>query len=192
MKTVPEKTQLLVLGLGNVLCSDDGLGATAVHLLDRAYIAPEGVRIVDGGTLGLSLLPLLQDAQRVLIVDAIRNGGAGPGSPVRIEGEDVAPAVRERLSPHQIGVADLVDGARLLGCCPPTMVLVGLVPESLALGVELSPAVARGMTGLVKRVAAEARALGYEFRPRSCDDKSAHLADDDSFARAFGLQRPER
>ena len=102
---------LLVLGLGNVLCGDDGLGAVAVHLLERRYRAPDGVLVLDGGTLGLSLLPNLEQAREAILVDAIRTDGA-PGSFVRLEGDDVAPAVAARLSVHQVGVLDLLEAAR--------------------------------------------------------------------------------
>jgi hydrogenase maturation protease len=67
---------LLVLGLGNLLCGDDGLGAVAVHLLQRRYRVPDGVSVLDGGTLGLSLLPYLEEAHEAILVDAIR--GEGP------------------------------------------------------------------------------------------------------------------
>ncbi len=186
---MPERAALLVLGLGNVLCGDDGLGALAVHLLQRDFLAPEGAVVIDGGTLGLSLLPLIQDAERVLLVDAIRNAGAHPGAAVRLHGDDVAPAVRERLSVHQIGVADLLDGARLLGCCPPSMTLLGLVPEDLGLRVGLSPAVERAMPGLVERIITEARALGFEFRPRPYDEKSSRVDDARDVASVLGLWR---
>jgi len=63
---------LLVLGLGNVLCGDDGTGVVAVHLLERRYRVPDGVQVLDGGTLGLSLLPYLEQAQQAILVDAIR------------------------------------------------------------------------------------------------------------------------
>jgi hydrogenase maturation protease len=187
-----EGTPLLVLGLGNVLCGDDGLGAIGVHLLKTWYQAPKGAELVDGGTLGLSLLPLLQDAERVVIIDAIRSAGAKPGTPVHLRGDDVAQAVRERLSPHQIGVADLLDGARLLGCCPRKMTLLGLVPENLTLGVGLSPAVERAMPRLVERIVGEARALGFAFRRRPCDAEEPRLDDACDVAGVLGLRRKGR
>ena len=160
-KSVP----LLILGLGNLLCGDDGLGVAAVQRLLDAYEAPEGVRILDGGTLGLSLLPYLEDAERAILVDAIRDD-APPGSFVRLTGEDVAPAVSARLSVHQVGVADLLDGARWLGRTPETLVLLGLVPESVELSIDLSASVASRLPELVQRVADEAAALGFPLRPR--------------------------
>jgi hydrogenase maturation protease len=108
-----DRTPLIVLGLGNVLLEDDGVGVAAVTLLRDGYDVPAGVRILDGGTLGLSLLPYLEEAEVLILVDAIR-ADAPPGSFVRLDGDAVPPAVATRLSPHQIGVADLLDGARWL------------------------------------------------------------------------------
>jgi hydrogenase maturation protease len=125
---------LLVLGLGNVLCGDDGLGAIAVHLLRRRYRVPDGVVVLDGGTLGLSLLPTLEQAHEAILVDAIRADGP-PGTFVRLEGDDVAPAVAARLSVHQVGVLDLLEAARWRGRYPSRLVLLGLVPESIDLGL---------------------------------------------------------
>ena len=161
-----EPSGLLVLGLGNVLLTDDGLGIVAVSLLERFYREPPGVAVLDGGTLGLALLPLLEDAADVILVDAVRTDEP-PGSLVRLDGEAVAPAVRERLSPHQIGVADLLDGLRLRGRTPRRITLLGLVPESLELGVERSPAVADGLSGLVEAIIFEALQMGYAFTART-------------------------
>ncbi len=163
-----EPTPLLILGLGNVLLGDDGLGAAAVALLRDMYCLPEGVRLFDGGTLGLSLLPYLEDTEAVILVDAIRADGP-PGTFVRLEGDEVAPAVATRLSPHQIGVADLLDGARWLDRYPQHVILLGLVPESIELAVGLSPRVAIGLPALIERVVEEAGALGFAFRRRSPD-----------------------
>jgi hydrogenase maturation protease len=175
---------LLVLGLGNLLCGDDGVGAVAVHLLLRRYRPPEGVLVLDGGTLGLSLLPYLEDAQAAILVDAIR-ADALPGSMVRLEGDDVAPAVATRLSVHQVGVADLLDGARWRGRYPSRLVLIGLVPETLELGLIRSAAVEAALPALVEQVAAEARALGYPFLPKAAHEQAPGVPGD--LARVYGL-----
>jgi hydrogenase maturation protease len=153
---------VLVLGLGNVLLGDDGLGAAALARIERGYRIPPGVRLEDGGTLGLSLLGLLAESDRVILVDAVRTGSA-PGTLVRIDGEDVMDAVRERLSPHQIGVADLLDAARLIDCYPTTVTLLGLAPESIDLSVRRSNAVDGNLDQLVEAVAREVQSLGYEM-----------------------------
>ena len=160
---------LLVLGLGNLLCGDDGLGPAAVHALSRRFEVPDGVTILDGGTLGLSLLPYIEDAQQVLLVDAVR-ADQPAGTFVRLEGDEVAPAVRHRLSVHQIGVADLLDGARWRGRYPTGLILLGLVPQVVELGLGRSAAVDAGLPILIEHIVAEAHALGYEFRPKAADD----------------------
>lgn len=160
---------LLVLGLGNLLLEDDGVGSAAVAMLESQYVAPDGVRVFDGGTLGLSLLPYVQDADALILVDAVRTDAA-PGSLVRLDGGDVGPAVATRLSPHQVGVADLLDGARWLGGYPLRVVLLGIVPASMELSLELSPMVKRAMPALVQRVVDESHALGFDFRRRHADE----------------------
>jgi len=164
-----EATSLLVLGLGNLLLEDDGVGSAAVALLEACYTAPERARVMDGGTLGLSLLPYLEDADLVILVDAVKTDDA-PGAFVRMDGDDVPPAVATRLSPHQVGVADLLDGARWLGRYPPKVVLLGLVPESMELAVGLSPRVKSALPALVERIVEEAGAAGFAFRCRDVDE----------------------
>ncbi len=175
---------LLVLGLGNLLCGDDGLGAVAVARLERDWEAPEGALVLDGGTLGLALLPYLEDARDVILVDAVC-ADEPPGTLVLLSGEDVAPAVRHRLSPHQIGVADLLDGARLHGRYPRRLLLVGLVPAALSLGIERSAAVESRLPELVNEIVEQARRLGHAFVRRT--NLPSDSRDRGHVARVFGL-----
>ncbi|MDH4281408.1 MAG: HyaD/HybD family hydrogenase maturation endopeptidase [Myxococcales bacterium] len=179
-----DRTPVLVLGLGNVVCTDDGAGIAALYKLIREYDLPEGVVALDGGTLGLSLLPLVDSADRVILVDAIKADGP-PGTQVRIEGDEVAPAVYERLSPHQIGVADLLAGASLLGRYPESVVVIGVVPGSIELGTERTPAVEASIPELVERVAQELAAMGYPPVRSESFDESNRRADD--VARTLGV-----
>ena len=158
-------TRLLVLGLGNPLCRDDGVGVAAVAEILRRYEPPGGAVVLDGGTLGLSLLPHLEDAEVAILVDAIRDDAA-PGTLVRLEGAQVRPAVDARLSVHQVGVADLFAAAELRGRLPSRLVLLGLVPAALDVAVGLSPAVACGLPALVEAVIAEALRMGHRFLER--------------------------
>jgi hydrogenase maturation protease len=155
-------TRLLVLGLGNPLCRDDGVGVAAISDLSRRYEPPAGAVVLDGGTLGLSLLPHLEDAEDAILVDAIRDEAA-PGTLVRLEGAQVRPAVEARLSVHQVGVADLFAAAELRGRLPSRLVLLGLVPAALDVAVGLSPVVALGLPALVEAVIAEALRMGHRF-----------------------------
>jgi hydrogenase maturation protease len=180
--TEAAKSRLLVLGLGNVLLGDDGLGAAAIAAIERDWRLPTGVRLADGGTLGLSLLGLVAETRRLIIVDAVRMD-ALPGTLVRLDGSDVMDAVRDRLSPHQVGVADLLDAARLVGCEPDVVILLGLVPAAIELAVERSGAVAAGLPRLVAAIVSEVESLGYIMvreeaapgRPRPVHDLARHF-----------------
>ena len=176
------RTGILVLGLGNVLLGDDGLGAAAVARLEAEYSAPPDVQLADGGTLGLSLLGLLTEADDVVLVDAVRADGP-PGTLVRLDGEDVSNAVRDRLSPHQVGVADLLDAARLIDHYPTTVTLLGLIPEAMDLAVVRSPVVDARLDELVAAIVHEVQSHGYQMvrepevagRPRSVHTLARHF-----------------
>jgi hydrogenase maturation protease len=165
-------SELLVLGLGNLLLGDDGAGPAVIAGLRKKHGPPAGVRMVDGGTLGLSLLPYLEDARRVILVDAVA-ADAPAGTLVRLDGADVGPAVAERLSPHQVGVADLLEGARWHDRQPERLVLLGVVPETIALGVGLSGPVRRALPRLIDLVCREIRTCGFRLLPPDPIDAGA-------------------
>ena len=179
------QSSLLVLGLGNVLCGDDGLGVAATEILGRRYELPDSARVLDGGTLGLALMSHIRSFHDVILVDAVRGEGP-PGTLVRLVGDEVAPAARHRLSVHQVGVADLLDGLRLLDEYPSNLVLLGLVPETLTLGLGRSAAVERQLPKLVSTIVEEAGRLGYALRQRN-DRETALAGSSNPAARALGL-----
>ncbi len=144
----------VVIGLGNVVLSDDGLGVHAVNRLRERYELGDGVELVEGGTAGLLLLPYLADARRVIIVDAI-DLGATPGSLVRLDGKDWASAFEVRMTPHDVGLVDLLGAAQLSGAWPEQLVLHGAQPSWTAIGTELSEAVAAALDPLIDAIAAD-------------------------------------
>jgi len=176
----------LLLGLGNVLCEDDGLGVLALERLRVGYHWPEEMRLVDGGTLGMALLSTLEEAEEVWILDAVRVD-APPGSLVRLDGDEVEPALRERLSPHQIGVADLLDALHWRDRWPASLRVIGLVPQSLGLHVGLSEPIAAGLGVLEEVAVAEVRRAGHAVRPRRHDAARDRLGDDACLSRALGV-----
>jgi hydrogenase maturation protease len=157
------ESKLLILGLGNLLCTDDGVGPVVAQAIAGSREVPDGVQVLDGGTLAI-------------LVDAIEIDAA-PGTLVRLEGDEVGPAVAARLSVHQVGVSDLIEAARWRERIPPTLILHGVVPESTELGVELSPRVQAALPALIDRVLLEAQRLGF-FLPvtRGSDVAPAHPA----------------
>lgn len=149
----------LVLGVGNILLSDEGVGVHAVRLLRERYRFPQEVEILDGGTLGLDLLPYVEEADRLLIVDAVQMD-APPGTVARLEGAEVSAVLGLKYSPHQVGLSDLLGAARLLGRAPAEVVLWGVQPASLEVGLELSPTVAAQVEVLLQNVLAELQRWG--------------------------------
>jgi hydrogenase maturation protease len=154
--------QTLVLGLGNILMRDEGLGVRVVErLLEDCQFPPE-VKVVDGGTLGLDLLPWVEEADRLLVIDAV-DKGAEPGSLARLEGEEVPTFLGVKISPHQMGLADLLAAAQLRGYLPQELVLWGMQPMLIEVGLELSPPVAAQLETLKERVLDELSRWGIEW-----------------------------
>ncbi len=146
--------QVLILGLGNALMNDDAFGVQVVERLQSRYRFPDNVTVLDGGTLGLDLLPRLEGVDRLLIVDALEMD-ADPGTVFRLEGEEVPRAFASKLSVHQMGVQDLLAVAELQGHLPGELVVWGVQPGSIAMGLELTPGVAAAIEVVVDRIAAE-------------------------------------
>lgn len=147
-------SKTLVLGLGNLLISDEGAGVRAVQQLQADYKFGEGVRLLDGGTLGLDLLPHLEGVTNLLILDAVE-AGLEAGTLVRLEGEALQAGVALKISPHQVALRELLAAAHLHGVCPARVVLWGIQPACLEMGLELSPTVASQIDSLCRAAVAE-------------------------------------
>jgi hydrogenase maturation protease len=146
------RSGVVVIGIGNIIRSDDGFGVHAVRCLRQRKPEPAGVELIEGGTAGLLLLPHLASARRAIIIDAI-NSGAPAGTLVRLpHGEG---AFATGITPHDVGLADLLDAARLSDAWPDELVLHGVQPGSTELGTELTPPVVAALEPLVDTVAAE-------------------------------------
>ena len=151
----------IVVGIGNVLLRDEGVGVQVVRELDRLsrrglLDVPPGTRFVDGGTLGLDLLPLIGGATVLVLIDAV-DLRLPPGSVTVIRGDRIEGTLGGHVSPHQVGVADLVATARLLGVWPAEASLVGIQPAEIEMGLRLSPSVGGAVSEAVARVCAELR-----------------------------------
>lgn len=156
---------VLVLGVGNILLQDEGIGVRVVQELQRRFVLPPEVEVMDGGTAGMSLLEDVMDRERVIIVDAVRTGAA-PGTVVRLVDGEVPVFLQQRISPHQLGLSDLLAMLTLAEQAPRYMVLLGVVPESLELSLELSPLIEPKVALLVDQVVAELEQLGYRLAAR--------------------------
>ncbi len=157
--------RIVVLALGNLLRRDEGLGIRALQRLQETCELPERVLLVDGGTLGLELLSYLEDADRLLILDAALTDGPA-GTLLRATGDDIPAFLGIRTSPHEVGLADLLAVAHLRGVAPDEIVLLGMQPDTIELGWELSPSVAAHLPALVEAAVAELGHWGAQVRTR--------------------------
>jgi hydrogenase maturation protease len=152
-----------VLGVGNILLQDEGIGVQALECLRACYHLPRGVQALDGGVLGLDLLPYIEGVDNLLILDAIETGQA-PGTLLRLEGDAIHARLALKMSIHQVGLQEVLATLALQGKLPARVVLWGVQPASLDWGVELSPAVAMRLNDLVDAAAAELCEWGLAVR----------------------------
>lgn len=150
-----------VVGVGNILLSDEGLGVRAVERLLSLYDMPPNVSVIDGGTLGLDLLPFIEGVSLLLIIDALR-GGKTPGTITILRGEEVPAFLGVRLSPHQIGIEEVLSTSKLLGIEPKKTIIIGVEPKELGVGLTLSKEIEIRLDEVVKLAIKELRDNGFE------------------------------
>jgi hydrogenase maturation protease len=148
-----EGQRVLVLGLGNLIHSDDGVGVHAIQRLQGDPSVPPWATLMDGGTHGLSLVPHISGFQRLLVIDAI-DVGEKPGTLIKLEGEAVE-KMPSKPSVHQLGFADLMIAMKVLGEPPPEVVVFGVQPQSTEWSTELTPPVDSGLSELLPAVIAQ-------------------------------------
>jgi hydrogenase maturation protease len=156
------RSDATVLGIGNPLMGDDGVGIALLEQLVRLDLE-QHVEFVDGGTIGMSLLPLVLDSHSLLILDAV--SGPKPGTVIHLSGDQLPWLLRMKLSPHQAGLLDVLASARLLGAEPSRIAVVGVVPAFVDLRLGLSPEVEAALPHaltLARRVLREWRTTDAE------------------------------
>jgi hydrogenase maturation protease len=155
---------ILVLGIGNVLMMDDSVGVRAIEELEKKYRFPEGVELLDGGTSGIELLSYIGHRDHLIIIDALKSGLA-PGTVVRVEGDDVPARFMTRISPHQLGLSDVLAAATISDQMPKHMVLFGVEPKAMELGLGLSDEVRASFEKLIRVVLEELGGIGCDVKP---------------------------
>jgi hydrogenase maturation protease len=148
--------RVLILGVGNILFADEGLGVRAVDYLREQSALPDHFRLLDGGTLGIRLMSDLMDCDVAVILDAVL-GDAEPGSLYRLEGEDLRRSLGFRDSMHQTDLVDTLMLCELAGHKPETVVL-GLEPADITtLSDALTPVIRARLPALAEAALAELR-----------------------------------
>ena len=151
--------KIVVLGVGNVILSDEGVGVRAIERLVAEYDLPPGVEVIDGGTASMEMLEDLENLDGLIVVDAVF-AHQPEGEVVKLVGEQVPAFFRRKLSPHQIGISDVLASLEFVGRAPRQMVVCGVKPVSLELGLELTPTVAARIPDLVALVVESLTEMG--------------------------------
>lgn len=158
------KENILVLGVGNILLRDEGLGVRTVEYINENYSLPDNVTALDGGTGGLALISVISGYDRIIIVDAVASG-SGPGAMHRIDGRNLKNSPPLMATAHQLGVRDMLAIAELEGLKPEVLIL-GMEPLDLSAGLELSGLVKGKLQELAGMVIEELKGLGAEVKER--------------------------
>ncbi len=171
-------SRIRVLGVGNLLWADEGFGVRCVEALAAAWDFPPEVELLDGGTLGLGLIPLLQDATHVLLFDAVDHGGA-PGTLIVARGAEVPHCMsRGKMSLHQVGMNDVFAALEMLGHRPQALCLVGIQPVELAdYGGSLTPPVREQLPRALEIGLAELASWGVAIAPKTAAPGGQVMAD---------------
>lgn len=146
----------LVVGIGNLLLKDEGVGVHAIRALEKRSLPPD-VELIDGGTAGADLLPYLSGAEKIIIVDALRGGGE-PGAVYCLTPEDCEPQVEgAAFSLHDLGILAVLKDLELLEGRKTPVLIIGVEPKELDWGMELTPEVAASLPKVIELVEKEIR-----------------------------------
>lgn len=150
----------VVLGVGSPLMGDDGLGVSVVQTVKARWGPDPDVAFLDGGTWGMQVLPFIEGAERLLIIDAIK-AGEEAGTLVRLEDGEIPRHLHQKLSPHQIDLGEVLALAQLRGTFPPRAVALGIEPDRIELHEGFSEVVENAVPELVAAVEAELASWGH-------------------------------
>ncbi|MBI5029194.1 MAG: HyaD/HybD family hydrogenase maturation endopeptidase [Chloroflexi bacterium] len=144
----------LILGLGNILLQDEGVGVRVIEHLQANYVFPDDVLVLDGGTLGLDLLAYIEDSSHILIVDAVK-ADKEQGALIRLVNDEIPAFLGPKVSPHQVGLQDLLALAKLRGHFPDEVILWGVQADIFEPGLELNPKISAQVEPVAKHVLEE-------------------------------------
>ncbi len=140
-----------IMGLGNILLMDEGVGVNAVKAFQERYSVPNYVEIVDGGAAGLDLLPFIEGREKLLMVDAV-DFGREPGYIGILENEAIPAKFSTKASLHHLGLMDVLSIVKLSNASPKEICLIGIQPKSMELGLDMSPEMWDKINTLVERM----------------------------------------
>jgi len=162
MMTDSEDKHIMLLGVGNLLFTDEGVGIHVIQTLLKEYTFPQNVSVEDGGVLGINLLGIISRADELIVVDAIRNGGP-PGTLYRLEGDDIPKRILAKNSLHQVDLLEALTLCQALDKVPET-VIIGVEPQDIeTLGLDLTPPVQAKLEDLMAMALQELDRLRVDY-----------------------------
>ena len=165
MKTTGKFKNVLVIGMGNVLMQDEGIGVRAVEELDGRYEFPPNVRLMDGGTTGIELFEPMRTADCLIVADAV-NFDRPPGTLIRIADKEINAFFQTKISNHQLGLSDLLALLVMRNETPQHVAIIGMVPYGLENRLGLSKPAAAGLDTMVDMLVKELALAGITATPR--------------------------
>ncbi len=163
--------EVLIIGLGNILMQDEGIGVRAVELLEANYELSDEVEIIDGGTTGTELLEPMRECKHLIVADTI-NTGAKPGTLVKLTDEQVPAFFQTKISNHQLGLSDLLAILKVTDESPESVTILGMVPYDLNNTLGLSKESHQRLDDMVNMLVEELHAHGYHPKKREQPIKS--------------------
>ena len=146
-----QEHRVTILGLGNILLSDEGVGVHVVNEFQKRYEVPPYVEIVDGGAAGLDLIPFIEGREKVVMVDAV-NFDREPGYIDVLENEQIPVRLTQKASMHHLGLMDVLCIVRMSGNVPRELCIIGIQPKSLELGIDMTPEIWDKQEALIERL----------------------------------------
>jgi hydrogenase maturation protease len=166
-------TDVMVLGIGCILFSDEGFGVRVVEQMEKQYEFSDNVLLVDGGVLGINLLGVISKPKHLIVVDAIRNKG-NPGDLYRLEGDAIPERIRAKNSLHQIDFLEALTLCQALDHVPQT-VIIGVEPLDIdTQSLDLTPPVQARMEAVIEMILAELDRLGASYKKGKSDNVSCN------------------
>lgn len=158
--TNSKNKKVVIIGVGNILLKDEGIGIHATEHLKRLYDFPSNVEIVDGGVGGLNLLPYMERAENLIIIDAVQ-ANAEPGAIFRFTPKDISTKVKYKTSLHEMGLQEVFAIANATGKRCPKTVIIGIQPKDISsYGMELTAEVEAKLPDILNMVVSELKGIG--------------------------------
>ncbi len=156
-----------ILGIGNLLLSDESFGIHVIEYLEAHYSFPDSVTLMDGGTAGIYMAPFLEDHDPIFIVDVVNLKDVDPGGIYTFSAEDVKNgSIQTRMSPHQLGILEILDICKLRGVVPDTVEFFCVIPKNIEMGLEMSEEVGSQVEKISEKLVERLHNMGYEIKKK--------------------------